>query len=466
MKKRHSTLQLFYTILVVISTGLSLTSCGEDRTHEFDELVSPNPWIYNIMIDHYLYYQDIEQPEDADYFSESPDFFTTLLSDQDGKDGSTYSYVQGNTVTKATISDLSYGWELKYIRMNSETTNVAVQVEFVYPSSPAALAGLKRGDIFIKRDGEQYTQSNYTTFATETDAATLTLLDDTTTITLPAATNATYDPLVAHSIIEQNGLKVGYVCYSKFIVDSGDSSDEYINNLINTIGEMASQNIDEFILDLRYNRGGDIVASQKLSTILLPKETLGKELFHLQYNGKQENNTIQYLSDKSFLNGQSNLEISRIYIITSGYTASASELVINSIIPYFGRDNVILVGQTTFGKHVAMAGYTNPDSPEYTYWPVVADVYNSEGTADYDNGFIPDFDLTETTSTTLQDLGSSQEWYVKNILSLIDTGAIIDTDTNTDSSESEGSNPLANQSIYPNPINAKALPIKIGLSKD
>lgn len=459
MKKRPFIFNLFFTVLIVISAGLVVSSCGEDRTHEFDELVSPNPWIYKIMTDNYLYYEDIEQPEDADYFKDIPDFFTMLLSDQDGKNGSPFSYVQENTITKAAQSDLSYGWELKYIRMDSETTNVAVQVEFVYPSSPAALAGLKRGDIFIKRDGVQYDQSNYTTFAAATEAATLTMLDGSTTVSLPAATDASYDPLVAHTIIEQDGAKVGYICYSKFIVDAGDSSDEYINNLINTIGEMASEHITDFILDLRFNRGGDIVAAQKLSTILLPKETLGKELFHLQYNGKQESNTTTYLSDESFLNGQSNLDLSRIYIITSGYTASASELVINSIIPYFGRSNVILVGQTTFGKHVVMAGYTNSDSPNYTFWPVVAEVYNAEGTADYDDGFAPDYDITAPVSSTMQDLGSSQEWYVKNVLSLISTGALIDSDT--DSADTEGSFNQQHQRVYPNPKNLEALPLKV-----
>lgn len=459
MKKRPFIFNLFFTVLIVIGAGLVVSSCGEDRTHEFDELVSPNPWIYKIMTDNYLYYEDIEQPEDADYFNDVPDFFTMLLSDQDGKDGSPFSYVQENTTTKATQSDLSYGWELKYIRMDSETTNVAVQVEFVYPSSPAALAGLKRGDIFIKRDGVQYDQSNYTTFAAATEAATLTMLDGSTTVSLPAATDASYDPLVAHTIIEQDGAKVGYICYSKFIVDAGDSSDEYINNLINTIGEMASEHITDFILDLRFNRGGDIVAAQKLSTILLPKETLGKELFHLQYNGKQESNTTTYLSDESFLNGQSNLDLSRIYIITSGYTASASELVINSIIPYFGRSNVILVGQTTFGKHVVMAGYTNSDSPNYTFWPVVAEVYNAEGTADYDDGFAPDYDITAPVSSTMQNLGSSQEWYVKNVLSLISTGALIDSDT--DSADTEGSFNQQHQRVYPNPKNLEALPLKV-----
>lgn len=451
-------------MLIIVSTSLTLIACGEDRTHEFDELVSPNQWVYKIMTDNYLYYEDIEQPKDADYFEKVPAFFTKLISKKDGKNGNPFSYIQEKIITKSAVSDLSYGWELKYVRMNSETTNVAVQVQFVYPSSPADLAGLKRGNIFIKRNGEQYTQSNYTTLAAKTDAATLTLLDNTTTISLPAATNATYNPLVAHSIIEQNGSKIGYVCYSKFIVDSGDSSDGYITNLINTIGDMASQNINEFILDLRFNRGGDIVASQKLSTILLPKRTLGKELFHLQYNGKQEINKLQYLSNESFLNGKSNLDVERIYIITSASTASASELVINSITPYFGSDNVILVGQTTFGKHVAMRGYINSAFPEYTFWPVVAELYNSEGTADYDNGFTPDYDITEPTSTTLQELGSNKEWYVKNILSLISTGAIIDTSTKSESSENKESNAIINQPVYPNPIALKPLPMKIGLS--
>ena len=63
-----------------------------------------------MMIEHYLYYEDIEQPDDADYFDETPDFFTNLLSDQDGKNASPFSYVLENTITKSIVSDLSYGW--------------------------------------------------------------------------------------------------------------------------------------------------------------------------------------------------------------------------------------------------------------------------------------------------------------------------------------------------------------------
>lgn len=460
MKEKHFISKIFYSVLIIISTSLLLTSCGEDRTHEFDELVSPNPWIYKIMTDNYLYYKDIKEPKDADYFKKSPDFFEMLLSDKDGKNGNPFSYVQKNAITKSVVSNLSYGWELKYIRMNKESTNIAVQVQYVYPSSPAALAGLKRGDIFIQRNNEQYTQSNYMNLSKETTAATLTMLDGTTKKSLSSATNATFDPLIAHKIINNNGSKIGYICYTKFIVDSGDSSDKYINNLINTIGTISKQNINDLILDLRYNRGGDIVAAQKLSTILVPEKALGKELFHIQYNDKQKKSNTTYLAEKSFLNGQSNLKANRIYIITSTSTASASELVINSIIPYIGKDHIILIGETTYGKHTVMQGYTNSESPEYTFWPVVGEIYNSENTADYDSGFTPDYNSIEPTSMTLEELGSNQEWYIKNILSLINSGNLINTDTDLSNSQSSL---MGNQPIYANPIEQEPLPLKVGI---
>ena len=108
------------------------------------------------------------------------------------------------------------------------------------------------------------------------------------------------------------------------------------------------------------------------------------------------------------------------------FTASASEAVINCLRPYMGDDNVVVIGETTVGKPVAMSGYTN-DEIDFILWPVVAYVLNSAGQANYVNGITPDFTLSERNLISpLYPLGDTQEYLLKNTIAYITTGSMPD----------------------------------------
>ena len=105
------------------------------------------------------------------------------------------------------------------------------------------------------------------------------------------------------------------------------------------------------------------------------------------------------------------LGLNRVYIFTTGSTASASELVINGLDPYI---NVYKVGTTTRGKNeFSLTMVDDPDrqGAPYIYsssredeinpnnsWaiqPLVGRNENSAGFFDYTDGFAPDFLLQE-----------------------------------------------------------------------
>jgi C-terminal processing protease CtpA/Prc len=105
------------------------------------------------------------------------------------------------------------------------------------------------------------------------------------------------------------------------------------------------------------------------------------------------------------------LNLSRVYVLTTGSTASASELVINGLDPYI---NVIKVGTTTTGKNefsLTMVDDPSRDGAPFIYtpsrenqinsnnsWaiqPLVGRNENSAGFSDYTAGFSPDFELEE-----------------------------------------------------------------------
>jgi hypothetical protein len=102
---------------------------------------------------------------------------------------------------------------------------------------------------------------------------------------------------------------------------------------------------------------------------------------------------VSEMDDKTVINS---LNLNRVYIITSGNSASASEMVINGLSPFI---KVIQLGQTTYGKNVGGLAVVydyidnrnrtiNPDH-SYAISPITFSVANSEGFSDYADGLTP-----------------------------------------------------------------------------
>src|SRR5690606_24971589 len=76
--------------------------------------------------------------------------------------------------------------------------------------------------------------------------------------------------------------------------------------------------------------------------------------------------------------------VQSVYVITTGNTASASELVINALKPYLP---VKLVGTRTYGKPVGFFGIS---IDRYTLYLSSFHIRNANNEADYFEGFAPD----------------------------------------------------------------------------
>ena len=123
--------------------------------------------------------------------------------------------------------------------------------------------------------------------------------------------------------------------------------------------------------------------------------------------------------------------MTKVYILTSKGTASASELVINGLKPHI---TVVQIGDVTVGKNVgSVTVYDSPDfgdenrNPNHRYamQPIVLKIVNSVGFGDYFNGLQPNFTLKETLST-LGTLGDAAEPLLSTAISKITgTGRMI-----------------------------------------
>ena len=379
----------------LLTTLFFITSCGVDRSGEYYALVGDDMWIEEVMKQHYLWYDQIPEISEKDYFAEPEEFLQKLLYSKalDGK-GDPFSYVEMKAnVSRSFLNQTStYGFDFELVTDPLGTTShTYARVLFVLPDSPASEAGLQRGD-WISAVGDAQINVNNYGYLISGDATTLTrksiiageddyIWTDVDVLSIGASRPVEINPFYINKVFNVNGKKIAYMVYNKFStgpLDNGYETD-YAQQMLQIFSEFKSEAPDAFILDLRYNPGGYLTCAQELASLLAPESVLGKPFCTMQYNDitTPQDTTYNFISTTS----AQNLNLNKLYVITSTFTASASEAVINCLRPYMGDDNVVVIGETTVGKPVAMSGYTN-DEIDFILWPVVAYVLNADGKAE------------------------------------------------------------------------------------
>jgi C-terminal processing protease CtpA/Prc len=424
---------------------LLLSACGEDRSGEYYALIEDDIWIEEVMRTHYLWYDQIPEVTESAYFAEPADFLKKLVYSKalDGK-GDSFSYIEDDdddTSTRSLYMDRTSGYGFDFELLTDPlgtSTRTLARVLFVLPGSPAAQAGLERGDWIMQVNGVQLTSQNYG-YLLKGDGVSLTrvsvVADEegnaswvaTDTLSLAAARALEVDPFYKDSVYTVDGRKIAYLMYDSFTTGPGNDAtdDTYATQMTRLFAQFKQQAPDAFILDLRYNTGGYLSCARQLAALVGPASALGQTFCTLQYNDLTD---PQYASMTFPTDcAAANLDMSEVYILTSKFTASASEAVINCLRPYMGDDHVITVGETTYGKPVAMQAYRD-DRFTFTLWPVTAYVLNADGEADYAKGIPATYPLSERSQLTLYPIGDTRELLLRNALSLITTGRLADTD--------------------------------------
>ena len=240
-------------------------------------------------------------------------------------------------------------------------------------------------------------------------------MDTTGTVQMPAPRIVEMQNLLKTSLISSGNRTAAYILYNEFGEEDGSQWQSLYSQL-------ASTHPDDIILDLRYNPGGYVSTAQLVATLLAPSTALGQPMLYMTPNDKIA--TVEsYNFDASLLPGGSNLTYRNLYILTSGNTASASEIVINCLRPYL-TGNLYQVGTATSGKNVAQARYTDEQAPLLELWLTTYYLSNAEGYQDYDaEGLQPDFTLSESYGGTLGELGSADDLLMQPILAHMATGS-------------------------------------------
>lgn len=442
----------------VLLAGI-LSSCGEDRSGEYYALISSKSWMYETMQQYYLFYEDLPNEKDLDFFATPSSFLTSVASDKDKKNGYIFSHVDSVANSRSDVSEYPcFGFEGALVRTFSG--DYAIRVIYTEKDSPAEKAGLKRGDWIIAADNKPITSNDYETYIkAPAQSYTFTLGNYTeegfdtinTPIVMPQPEYVKIDNLLKYTTLSSGNRKAAYLLYNSF----GEND---IQELQQAVAQLATEHPDDIILDLRYNPGGYVKTSVALASLLAPTEALGKTFIDLLYNDKRNEKTT-FLLDAAYRTEGASFSYNNLYIITSGETASASEAVINGLKPYM-QGKLFQVGNATFGKNVGQELFNSEKAPQLDFWLTTFYLANSEGFYDYfDNGLPADYKIEEDLSGELGELGSNADALLKPILTHMETGAFPIVETPAEQTTRSLQNKYPTTIVY-NSIAAKPKKLK------
>lgn len=287
-------------------------------------------------------------------------------------------------------------------------------VRYIIPNSDAATEEINRGDIFTGVDGQTLTLDNYIGLLFgDNNTYTLNMADYTNGDVVPNENEVVLskqealaeNPVFISKSFEISGEKIGYIMYNQF-------TNEYDDELYDAIIALKSADITNLILDLRYNPGGSVNTTRLLASMIYDTNTSNLFL-RKRYNDKIQNQLSEsrlevYFADKVGSRTIDPLGFSKLYVLTSNSSASASELLINSLEPYI---DVIQIGDVTRGKNEFSTTLVDDRENSYLYTPsrvnrINPDVQwaiqpllgrneNAEGFSDFTDGLTPDIALRE-----------------------------------------------------------------------
>jgi len=359
--------------------------------------VDENNWLRSWSNETYLWYNELPDIDPASVTNPAEYFnlMKTSATTSNGLPKDRFHYANNTEeFNQYTESGISAGYGFEYILIQNTSSRKAIII-YSEPNSPAANNNIKRGAEIISIDGAAFANGNadilnaglmpaklgeYHTFVIKDLNAT-----STRTIVLQSSEIVTV-PVHTRKIIEHSDKKIGYLALNTFLVASAEKQ------LIDSMNYLKDNEIDELVLDLRYNGGGRITLSADLGTMIAGSSALGSVFTELIHNDKlsSHNLTFNFSSTSSSAltvdrgTKLPKLDLPRVYILSSINTASASEYLINGL---RGIDfEVILIGTSTHGKPY---GWQATENCGTTYSTIQFKGENAKGFSGFVYGFIP-----------------------------------------------------------------------------
>lgn len=406
-------------------------------------------WLRSWTNDTYLWYSEVEDNDPAPF--SVADYFDQLKTEELTESGSlkdnfhfSQSTEEYNLRTQSGVSS-GYGISWEFV---STTSPRQLIVRYTEPNSPADIAGITRGYELTSIDGIDFVnttvesevdQINNALFPSESGQSfSFSFSDESGETVLNVdltSANIELQPVQNVRVLDTSAGRMGYMQFNSFIRAGQDG-------LINGFQQFVDEGVTELIIDLRYNGGGLLAMASQLAYMVAGEgQTNNQDFETLQFNDKYQNTNpvtgdslqatpfytreIDWDTNLFTNNTLPSVALTRVFVLATENTCSASEAVINGL---RGIDvEVVLIGDTTCGKPY---GFYPTDNCSTTYFTIQFQGVNAKGFGEYSDGFKPiaspsfDDELPgcQISDDFTQSLGSESEALLAGAISYAETG--------------------------------------------
>jgi C-terminal processing protease CtpA/Prc len=315
------------------------------------------------------------------------------------------------------VADQQFFGEGKYegFGFSWREENNEMRISRVFEGSPAGLGLLARGQYIDRLNGRTYvdirSNEGVGAFFDANDTVTFSVRQPDTSTFETVITKAivTIDPVPAARVrIIDMGAgvpPVGYFEFRTFISTAEPVFDTVFADFI-------AAGVRDVVIDMRYNGGGLVRTAELLGDYLGGFANDGLVFSETEFNADRAaaNNSSSFFSRLG-----NSLDIQRFIVVASRSTASASELVINSLAPYA---DVWVVGDNTFGKPVGQIGIDFCE--DRILRPTSFRTKNAAGFSDYFDGLPVDCPAADLLDIPI---GADNDPNLVAALSISSTGA-------------------------------------------
>ena len=398
--------------LLVICIALLVFTCERDILNPEQNKLTKSA-LYEVMKEWYLWYETMPAVNPDDYHS-----LNALL------DALRYSPTDRWSYVMSTEEYDRYYGEGEYIGHGIGLIGDAggnLWTGWVYEESPAQDQGIERGWIILSINGENISnETNLDSLLGDNEVGVM----NSFTFRKPGGQTINLDiekqivdinSVLYSDIINVNDTKVGYLVYQHFLVTSVEELDTVFKGF-------QDNQINDIIVDLRYNPGGQVDVAQHLGSLIAGEYAIKRDFVRLEYNDqKSERNLTRPFLDVEYMMTPTP---ERVFFITTSRSASASELVINGLLGLtdLGRPfEIYLVGDDSHGKPVGSISSRFVDS---TLIPITFRYMNRKNEGGFFDG-LPANSYIEEDIT--KDFGDPEEPLLQEVLYFIENGSFTGT---------------------------------------
>lgn len=395
-----------------------LAACGGGSDEPLScSVPDQKTWLGEYMNDWYFWYRLSPRPNPAGYATVA-EYFDALL--YTGTDANfpldRWSGFESTASFQQFFGDgetLGYGVSVAGLEVEGSPSS-PLYVRYVEPLSPAAAAGIARGDQVISLNGRTSADiigaNDFSALTATSSGQTLRLVlrraGQDRTVTLTSAVFALTPVQGASVVTTTGGRKMGYLLVKDMINQANTPMDT-------AFSQFKAQGVTEVVLDLRYNGGGLVSVGNRLASNVAGARGSGRSYAKLLYNDKRASTNNQSFP---FTNPSSAVGLARVFVLMGERTCSASEQVINGLRGV--GVNVVAIGNTSCGKPVGFL--PQDDGCGTTYSVVNFESVNDLNEGRYFDGFLPTCAVAEDFT---QPTGSAGDPLMAAARTYADTGS-------------------------------------------